>query len=447
MNEIICALSFALDLTEGAVPGHAIRSCLYGMQIADELRLSHSEREALYYALLLKDIGCSSNSARMCMLTGGDDRLIKRDVKFLDWTRPSVQAVATLWNHALPDASAVERIKRIVRLGLDQQRNNEDMIQLRCDRGASIARKIGLSEDTAEAIRLLDEHWDGSGFPGRLRGHQIPILARIIAVAQHLDVFTSEYGLARAVDELDARSGRWFDPELVCLVTRLHSQGALAQGFRPGNDSRARVMDLEPEAPEALAPESVDTICEAFADVVDAKSSFTYTHSVGVTRAAIGIAGELGFDAERIRMIYRASLLHDLGKLSVPNTILDKPGRLTDEEWIVVRGHAELSEQILARITHFGVLAKMAGQHHEKLDGSGYPYGLTAKELTLDSRVIALADVFGALSEDRPYRRSLKLEQVLSILKKDVPRKLDPDCFEALVRFLEKGGHPTPIAA
>lgn len=442
MREILSALSFALDLTEGAVPGHAIRTCLYGMLIADVMGLPDRDKSDLYYALLLKDIGCSSNSARMCMLIGGDDRQMKHDVKFLDWTRPSLGAVTALWRRALPAAGPVKRIGRILKLALKQHQNNREMITLRCDRGASIARKIGLNPATAEAIRLLDEHWDGSGYPERRRGEDIPLLSRIMSIAQHLDVFASETGPGRgleaAMDELKTRSGRWFDPEVVRIVRTLYRRGSLARAL-DSVDLRDRVMRLEPEGPEGgamLAAESIDTICEAFAEVVDAKSSYTYAHSVGVTRAAAGIARELGLDEQRVQLLYRASLLHDLGKLSVPNTILDKPDKLDAAEWSVMKGHALLSEEILGRVSHFGAMARIAGQHHERLDGSGYPFGLSAQDLSLESRVVAVADVYAALSEDRPYRPAIPPAQIFDILRKEAPRKLDADCVEALIRFL-----------
>lgn len=444
-REILSALSYALDLTEGAVPGHALRCCLYGLRIAEELGLPTEMRADLYYALLLKDVGCSSNSARMCLLIGGDDRQMKHDVKFLDWTRPSVGAVQALWRQALPEGTATERIGRILRLAVEQHRNNREMIELRCDRGASIARKIGLSAATAEAIQLLDEHWDGSGYPQRLRGSSIPLTARIMAVAQHLDVFASETGPGRGLDsavkELEARSGRWFDPELVRLVIGLHRRGKLASAVEV-EDLQARVIELEPESGIALAAADIDSICEAFAEVVDAKSSFTYTHSIGVTHAAVGIAEELGFKPDRLRRMYRASLLHDVGKLSVPNTILDKQGKLTAEEFGIVKGHSRLTEEILSRISQFGLMAQIAGQHHEKLDGSGYPFGLTAGDLSLDSRILTVADIYGALSEDRPYRKALETEQVIDIMRQDVPHKLDLDCFEALVCVLHR--QPVP---
>ncbi len=144
----------------------------------------------------------------------------------------------------------------------------------------------------------------------------------------------------------------------------------------------------------------------------------------------------MGLEPLRIQRLYRAALLHDLGKLSVSNTILDKPGRLTPEEFAVIKGHSRLSEQILSRIHRFEDIARIAGQHHEKLDGSGYPDGLVAAQLTLDSHILTVADIYGALSEKRPYREALSTERVLEIMRQDVPHKLDADCFEALVRVL-----------
>ena len=182
LSEIIASLSFALDLTEGAVPGHAIRSCLIGMRIADQLQLEESMKEHLYYALLLKDVGCSSNAARMCQIIGGgDDRAVKAGVKLEDWTKPHeprLSSVRLLWNNVSPGGGVFTKAKQILKIARSQHSNNEEMITLRCDRGASIVRKMGLSDQTADAVRCLDEHWDGSGYPARLRGERIPIMAR-----------------------------------------------------------------------------------------------------------------------------------------------------------------------------------------------------------------------------------------------------------------------------
>lgn len=450
LSDIVSALSFALDLTEDAAPGHAVRCCLIGMKIAAAHGMSQGAIADLYYALLLKDLGCSSNAARMCQIIGGDDRKVKGAVKLQDWTRPSLSAVKLLWNSVLPGSSAIVRMKRIFQIGTSQEANNSELIGLRCERGANIATKIGLTRDTAASIRHLDEHWNGSGYPDKQRGDEIALGARILNLAQHLDAFCSESGPDAAMKVVKQRSGQWFDPALVRVVQSLHRENRL---WSSGdiNDDRAGVLDLAPAASRATTVDEIDTICEAFADVVDAKSSFTYEHSLGVTRAAAMIALQLGLPHGRRKLVYRAALLHDVGKLRVPNTILDKPSKLDDAEWRVVREHPGLSHQILGRIAQFEEISTVAGQHHEKLDGSGYPGGLSHDRLSTESRILAVADIYGALSESRPYRQPLALNEIVAIMSRDIPGKLDPVCFEALLagfkakKETDAAGQSTPL--
>src|SRR5271155_4987492 len=328
LSEIISALSYALDLTEGAVHGHALRSCLLGMRIAAEAQLPFDQTSGLYFALLLKDIGCSSNASRLCQIVGGDDRAIKAGVKFEDWTKPHKPNLSTLkllWKNVLPSAGTAARVARILHIGLTQHKNNQEMIGLRCDRGASIITKLGMGELAADAVRSLDEHWDGSGYPDSMKGEQIPLLARICAVAQHLDIFSSGRGAMSAIDTLIERSGTWFDPELVRIVLSLHHRGVLwtnCSAEDTEEDTRQAVLDLDSGSRHHLQPSQIDQICEAFADVVDAKSHFTFRHSQGVANAAFAIAQEMGLSAERVQIVRRAALLHDIGKLGVSNTIL-----------------------------------------------------------------------------------------------------------------------------
>ena len=452
LPEIISALSFALDLTEGAVPGHALRSCLLGMRLGMELGFSPIALADLYHALLLKDVGCSSNAARMCqILGGGDDRAVKSGVKLEDWTRPDRPRLSTLrllWNNVSPDENPVRRLGRILQIGFRQHANNEEMIQLRCDRGASIVRKIGMSEQTALAVRSLDEHWDGSGYPQRLKAEAISPLARVMAVAQHLDVFSVEQGSVQCMLALRQRSGRWFDPEVVKAAESLHKRSALwkqrspngVQGSTdPAKAVRAAVIDLSPHENNRLSASHVDLICEAFAEVVDAKSHFTFRHSMGVTEIARNIGNAMGLKPDRMRLLNRAALLHDLGKLRVPNSILDKPGKLNDAEWSTMQQHPGLTRAILIRVKEFQELAEVAGAHHEKLDGTGYPNRLTAGRLSLQARILGAADIYGALTEDRPYRGGFSPVEALQIMERDVPGKLDADCFAALSSIAEAG--------
>ena len=439
LPEVLSALSFALDLTEAAVPGHAIRSCLLGMRLAHALRLPDASLHSLYYALLLKDIGCSSNAARMCQIIGGgDDRRMKAGAKLQDWTQPHKPRLSTLrllWREVAPGAGPSRRVARILKIGMTQHANNAEMIQLRCERGASIVRKLGLDEATADAVRCLDEHWNGSGYPDLKTREAIPLLARIMGVAQHLDAFCMEGGPEMALRTLRERSGRWFDPEVVKLTVTLDREGSLWRRCMPGDDqeiARAAVIDLEPITSGNLSPAHIDQICAAFADVVDAKSPFTFQHSLGVSAAAVCIAEEMGLSPAQIQLIHRAALLHDIGKLSVPNSVLDKAGSLTPQEWGNMREHPRVSRQILERVRAFAEIAEVAGQHHERLNGRGYPDGLTADRLSLESRIVAVADVYSALGEDRPYRGGMDNNELLRMMQRDVPDLLDHECFEAL---------------
>ena len=212
LSQILSAFSFALDLTEGAVPGHALRSCLLGMRLAAAAGVEGTERRELYYALLLKDIGCSSNAARLCQIVGGDERAVKAGVKLVDWTKSHITSTDTLkllWGTVLPEAHSLQRAARMVYVGISQQRINTELITTRCDRGASIVRKLGLGPAAAAAVRSLDEHWDGGGYPEGRKGAMIPLFGRILLLAQHLDVFSTRMSPEGAIAVMQERSGTW----------------------------------------------------------------------------------------------------------------------------------------------------------------------------------------------------------------------------------------------
>jgi putative nucleotidyltransferase with HDIG domain len=443
LSEIISALSYALDLTEGAVHGHALRSCLLGMRIAAEAGLSNDQMSSLYFALLLKDVGCSSNASRVCQIVGSNDHGVKTGLRHVDWTKPGLSTVKLFWMNVLPGYGAAAHVARILRVGGVQPRSNEEITDLRGDRGASIIGKLGMGDVAAQAVHSLNEHWDGSGQPERRQREEIPLLSRICAIAQHLDMFSSGRGVDKAIETLKQRSGTWFDPDLVRVAVSLHRRGTLwanCVSTDSQDDTRQAVLDLDPGRKHQLEAGRIDDICEAFADVVDAKSNFTFRHSMGVAEAAFEIATALHLPASRVQLVRRAALLHDIGKLSVSNSILDKNGTLNAEEWKTVHLHPGITRCILERIGPFREMAVIAGEHHEKLDGCGYPDRLMAPDLSLESRIIAVADVYSALSEDRPYRLSLDLDEIVTIMTKLVPDKLDADCFEALVSAVSRRG-------
>ena len=215
VTDVVSALSFALDLTEGQHPGHSVRSCVIGMRIAEEIGLPDSQRSDLYYALLMKDTGCSTNASRMHQILGGDEISARRDIKTTDWTRLGWESLQYALAHVRPGGSFTDRVRALFETGRNRKRNTRELIQIRCERGASIARRIGLSDAAANAIRSLDELWDGRGQPNGLRGEQIPCLSRIMNFAQTMDVFFTAHGPATAIKIARARRGTWFDPNVV----------------------------------------------------------------------------------------------------------------------------------------------------------------------------------------------------------------------------------------
>jgi HD-GYP domain-containing protein (c-di-GMP phosphodiesterase class II) len=431
LSEVVSALSLALDLTEGQPMGHAIRSCILGMRIAEELQLPSQDCSNLYYALLLKDSGCSSNAARMHCILGSDEIQAKREVKLVDWTKVSLSSLAWTFRNTLPDAPLRQRLQRMVQLGAERKQNNSELISARCERGADIARMIGLNENAALAIRGLDEHWDGNGYPDGCKGAEAPLLARIINICQTLEVFAAEDGPDAAVKVATERSGTWFDPELVKVVKALRKDHLL-WARATADDARPYVLRMEPGAALPATPERIDSLCRAFAQVIDAKSPYTFNHSVGVSQAAVKIAEGMALAPATIQMIRRAALLHDIGKLSVSNAILEKPAKLTDEEWRVVRLHPVYTRIVLKAISGFENLAFVAAAHHERLDGSGYPDRICGEQLPLTARIIAVADVYRALTEKRPYREGQPHDEVMSIMQKDAGVKLDANCLDVL---------------
>lgn len=433
VSELISALSYALDLTEGQPMGHSVRSCIIGMRLAKRIGLQVNEQADLYYALLLKDAGCSSNSSRLFHILSADEIRAKRDVKLTDWTRVGWESLQYALTHVATGAPFLERVRTLVRVAARQQQESCELVKIRCERGATVARRMGFPESVAAAIHSLDEHWNGRGYPDGLRGREIPLLARILNLAQTLDVFRANRGTGAAVDVVCRRSKRWFDPELVQAAVSLAKSGGLWAGL-DSDQIIDRVVELEPQERHVdLTEERLDQVCLAFAEVIDAKSPFTYRHSNGVADAAVVIGRRLGSSDAEITFLRRAALLHDIGKLGVSNTILEKPAQLTAAEWSTMKRHPYHSREILRRISGFEELSEIAASHHEKLDGSGYYRQLRADQMSPAVRILVVADIFDALTAQRPYRDALPLDTVLRMLMKDAPHALDVRCVEALM--------------
>jgi HD-GYP domain-containing protein (c-di-GMP phosphodiesterase class II) len=436
LSDVIGGLSYALDLTEGEAPGHATRSCLIGMRLAEEIGLDGEARSHLFYALLLKDAGCSANSARMAALFGADDHRAKRASKRVDWARAFPAFVWALRTVA-PGDSVRARIERLLAIKGEGEVTRA-LMRARCDRGAEIAYLLGFEAPTAEAIRALDEHWDGQGHPLGLRGDAIPLLGRVLSLAQTAEIFHADGGVRAAWAVAKRRSGGWFDPQLVDAFGAIHGDREFWRSLPEGD-----ISPWEPDDRLLTADEArLDATAYAFAGVIDAKSPWTYRHSDRTCVIVLGLAAALGADDDQLSDLRRAALLHDVGKLAVSNRILDKPGRLTAAEFAQIRTHPVVTHQILERVPGFRPLAPVAAAHHERLDGSGYPQGLTAEELTMPMRLLAVADVYEALTSERPYRAAMRSEQALQIIRDDSPQALDDVVASALASLVHDPGAP-----
>ncbi len=434
LSELVGALSYALDISEGHPTGHCVRACWLGFHAGRELGLSAPELSDLYYTILLKDVGCSSNAARICQLYLADDIALKQDFHLVKDSMPHI--LGFVLSRTGMKAKLAERFRALLNIAMHGGSIVNELFQTRCQTGAEIVRQMRFPEEVARGLRELDEHWNGAGKPMGLEAEAISIHARIALAAQIADVFHASAGSERAIAELRARSGTWFDPRVVEAFER----AAQMPHFWTMLDSpelQLAVADLiEGDVQQPVDDDYIDDIAAAFAKVIDAKSPFTSGHSERVALFTDMIAEELGYADDSRRRLKRAALLHDIGKLGVSNQILDKAGKLDEAEWASVRNHPVLGEKILQRIGIFSELSRIAGAHHERLDGKGYPRGLHADAIDMDTRIVTTADIFDALTAERPYRAALPVSEAFAIMERDAGTAVDPGCLAALRRAM-----------
>lgn len=436
LSELLGAMSLALDLTEGQPAGHCVRCCWIGIHIGKKIGLTNKQISDLYYTLLLKDLGCSSNAARICELYVTDDIQFKADFKH--WNGSLPQALHFVLTHTGLQAGMAERFGAIIKVLKNNGEIAKEMIETRCHRGAAIARMMRFDEEVAVGIQNLDEHWNGGGLPLKKCGEEIPVLSRIALMSQVIDVFHTANGAEAAMKEVTHRSGSWFQPELVeAFIDVAREEDFWVELGNP--DLQQNIYKLEPaQCARPVDDDFLDDIAEAFSKVIDAKSPFTSGHSERVTIFTDLIAEQMGLDAIDRRWLRRGALLHDIGKLGVSNSVLDKPGKLTDEEFEQIKLHPVYSAEVLANIDLFARIAPIAGGHHERLDGKGYPLGLKGDEINLETRIVTVADIFDALTADRPYRKAMPVGKALAIMQDMVDSAIDGAVFLALQQALQK---------
>ena len=272
------------------------------------------------------------------------------------------------------------------------------LAEAHCAQAVALARGLGLSDGVLDALGGMYERWDGKGGPRGLAGERIAVLARVLRVAYAMVLHGSIEGPAAGLAVLRARRGGEFDPAIVDVTLPL-ARELLERIFAPGMWDE--LLACEPAPVQGASPGRVVEVAAAFATCVDLKSPFLLGHSQRVAELCeAAVAGDGGSDEEQLRAKV-SGLLHDLGRASVPNGIWDKPSKLSPFERQRIERHAAESERILARAL-LAPYAQVVGAHHERADGSGYPRRAHAADVSGLARVLAVADVFAALGEERP---------------------------------------------
>ncbi|MGH2992739.1 MAG: HD domain-containing phosphohydrolase [Solirubrobacterales bacterium] len=425
--ELVASMSLATDLGIGQPMEQVIRSCLVGLRIAERLGLDESERAVVYYVALLAWVGCHADSHEQAAWFG-DDIAFRADAHQTELT--GLSGAGLLLRHAGSGSPPLRRARLAAGL-LTPGHMVKEMDMTHCLVAGQFAARLGLGSAVQDSLQDVFERWDGKGPHGR-KGQQISSAARIAVLADiAAEAFRRLGGLEAAVDVARRRRGGQFDPGLVDLLE------AEAQSLFAGIESAAgweEVIAAEPVLASPLTEAELDRALEAIADFADLKSPYTTGHSRGVSDLAARAASAAGLGESEAVDVRRAALIHDAGRLGVPNTIWDKPEPLSDSEIERVRMHPYLTERMFSRSPRLAGIARIAAAHQERIDGSGYPRGLTGESLTPAARLLAAADVYQALMEPRAHRLAFDRGAAAAELRREVTaRRLDGDAVEAVL--------------
>lgn len=415
LAELLAVLSLGADLGMGQPMEHALRQCLISLRLGEHVGLSDDQRSELYFGSLIAWVGCHVDAYEQAKWFG-DDLALKDGFRTYDLHGPGPM-LAMMNAHLGRGRPLGARARTVVAFAARGRRDVGEMLANHWFAADRFAEAVGLEEGVRTTVLQTFERWDGKGAPYGASGDQICLTSRIVNLADVLEVFQRRDGSGRAVEVARERAGTQFDPALVDVVER--ESDDLFRGL-----DLATTWDLviagEPGLERTLTQGELDLALEAFADFIDIKSPYTLGHSRGVADLATGAAERLALPDDDVRRLRRAALLHDLGRLGVSNAVWDKPGVLTPAEAERVRLHPYLTDRMLASCPGLAVLGEIAVQHHERLDGSGYPRGLRGDALTVAGRLLAAADAYHAKLEVRPHRSALTQDAAATWLRSEV---------------------------
>ena len=438
LAELLGVLSLAADLGMGQPMEHVLRQCLISLRLAERMGLDETDREVVYYTSLVVWIGCHVDAYEQAKWFG-DDTALKSDFRHSDFAAATSKPMFML-RHLGAGLPVAERARLGAGFFGDGRRAAEAMLENHWLAADGLAARLGLPQHVRDSVEQTFERWDGKGSPKGARGEQILLTSRLVALADVVEVFHRAGGTEAAVTVARQRRGTQFDPAVVDLFT---SQAASLVAGLDEASSWDAVIDAEP-APGGratrLAGPELDAALEAVADFADVKSPYTIGHSRAVADLAAQAARLSGLGDQAATLTRRAGLVHDLGRLGVPNTIWDKRGPLSHAEAERVRFHPYLTERMLVSSPALAPLAAVAVQHHERLDGSGYPRGLSGGALSPEGRILAAADFYQSRTEPRPHRDACTAGEAAGLLRAEARAgRLDAD---AIAAVLSAAGHP-----
>jgi HD-GYP domain-containing protein (c-di-GMP phosphodiesterase class II) len=426
--ELLAALSVAVDLGLGQPGEHMLRSALIATRLADRLGLDRSQRDGAYYTTLIMWIGCHADSHEYARWFG-DDIAVRHDSYLVD--NAGLPLMRFLIGNIARGEPLLHRLTMLTTLLVGARGQLSRMIHSHCTSAALLADRLGLGPDVQAALGFAFERFDGGGMPAGASGEGIPIQMRVAQLADLVEVHHRIGGVAAAVAMATARRGGQFDPAVVDAFTR--DADAILAGPATGDAWQAALREA-PDRHHRLDDAGLDALLTALGDFVDLKCPFTLGHSRAVAQLAGDAAAAAGLDGATVALARRAGHVHDVGRIGVSNQVWSKPGPLTAGEFERVRLHPYLTVRILSQVRGLSQVAQLAGNHHECLDGSGYPRGLPASALALPDRILAAAVAYRSGCEPRPYRAALSPESAARRLRERVRAgTLDAVAVEAVV--------------
>jgi HD-GYP domain-containing protein (c-di-GMP phosphodiesterase class II) len=433
LAELVAALSLGVDLGFGQPMEHVLRECIIALRLADRLGLDEEERSTVYYTGLLVNVGCHADAHEQAKWFGDDIALksgkYERDLR-------SLRAAAATMSLIGSGNPPLHRFRVGLEFAISGRRDVDGMIQTHSAIARGLAERLGLPAAVQEAVGASYEQWDGKGWPGGLAGDRIPVAARLAQFSEFVEVAHRLGGVDAALELAEKRAGLQFDPS---LTEALHADPDGILGELDSAHTWSAVIDAEPTLRVTLSGDAFDQALLAIADFVDLKSPYTLGHARAVAELTAATAAELGLPEDEVSLLRRAGLVHDLGRLGVSNAIWDKPGPLGAGEWERVRLHPYLTERMLYQSAALAPLAEIAVQHRERLDGSGYPKGLSGGAISRPARILGAVDAYQSMREPRPHRPALSGEEAAAELQADAKAgKLDA---EAVAAVLVAAGH------